>query len=55
MLYGLDYATQRVCMLARQMLKNCRIQDRKLFERLGVTDTDEMCVLIAALCHELGN
>ena len=37
------------------MLKNLKRQEEgKLFKKLEVTEKDEMCVLIAALCHELG-
>lgn len=51
-----------VCHLARQMLKNLRRKHRNVFQDRNeetepdtrVAYKDEMCVLIAALCHELG-
>ena len=43
-----------VCHLARQLLKNLRQEQGELFVEYGITEKDEMCVLIAALCHELG-
>ena len=43
-----------VCHLAGQLLKNLRQEQEELFEEYGISEKDEMCVLIAALCHELG-
>ena len=43
-----------VCHLARQLLKNLHRGQEELFQEYGITKKDEMCVLIAALCHELG-
>ena len=43
-----------VCHLAGQLLKSLRQKQGELFEEYGITEKDEMCVLIAALCHELG-
>ena len=44
-----------VCHLAGQLLKNLRQEQGELFEKYKIKEKDEMCVLIAALCHELGN
>ena len=43
-----------VCYLAKELLETLRQKQQKLFEELNVTPKDEMCVQIAALCHELG-
>ena len=43
-----------VCHLASQLLKNLHQKQGELFEEYGIKEKDEMCVLIAALCHELG-
>ena len=43
-----------VCHLAGQLLKSLRQKQGELFEEYGIIEKDEMCVLIAALCHELG-
>ena len=43
-----------VCYLARQLLDHLRQKQQTLFEGLKVTPKDDMCVQIAALCHELG-
>lgn len=43
-----------VCFLAKQLLDNLRQKQQKLLDELNVTAKDDICVQIAALCHELG-